>query len=162
LEVFEKIKVEAPRGIGVKESALEALLKSKPDIKHLKLYIVCVIAILLGLLHLHAGIYGQPHYLIFRSIHVSLITILGIILKPLDIEFIKKYKYGNLLLYIIDNVMILSIVIVQIYILYDINALCLRVGAITAMDAMAGTIYILIVLEGCFSNIFCSTNYNGR
>jgi len=143
----EKIEIRDTTDQDVEESALEVLLKSKPNIKDLKIYVVCVLAILLGLLHLHAGMYGQPHFLIYRSIHVSIITILGIFLKPLDMGFIKKYKYGKLLLCIIDNVMILSIVIVQIYIAYDVDALCLRGGAISMTDVIAGTIYILIVLE---------------
>ena len=131
----------------IKDSYLQLLLKEKLNIKNLKLFIVSVIAILLGILHLHAGMYGQPHFLIFRGVHVSLVTILAIILKPLDITFIKKYNYSRLLLDIIDNLMISIIVIVQIYILYDVQALSLRGGAITVMDAVMGTLYILIVLE---------------
>lgn len=135
------------RDTSFKENDLELLLNRKPSIKELKGYLICVICILVGVLHLHAGMYGQPHFLIYRSIHISLITILAIILKPLDLEFFKKYKYGKLLLYVIDNIMILLIVIVEIYILYDVNALCLRGGNINLLDVTMGTIYILIVLE---------------
>jgi len=135
------------RDTSFKENDLELLLNRKPSIKELKGYLICVICILVGVLHLHAGMYGQPHFLIYRSVHISLITILAIILKPLDLEFFKKYKYGKLLLYVIDNIMILLIVIVEIYILYDVNALCLRGGNINLLDVTMGTIYILIVFE---------------
>lgn len=131
----------------VQDSYLQLLVKEEPSRKYLKLYLISVLAIFLGILHLHAGMYGQPHFLIFRSVHVTIITILAILIKPLDIQFINEFRFGRLLQNLFDYLMILLLVIIEIYILYDVNALSLRGGNISIIDATMGSIYILIVLE---------------
>lgn len=128
-------------------SYLEVLVNKKYSIKDIKIYIICTLAILLGVLHLHAGMYGQPHFLIYRSVHLSIIIILAILVKPLDIKIINKYRFGKLFLNIIDRVMIFLIILVQMYILYDVQGLTLRGGNINYVDVFMGTIYILIVFE---------------
>jgi TRAP-type uncharacterized transport system fused permease subunit len=88
----------------------------------------------------HLGIWGSPTSLAYRHLFLGGMMILALMKKP----FSKKH---DALSNVVDFVLATLVLLIVIYVLSDINAYQLRVGALTRMDVITGSIYMVILLE---------------
>jgi len=102
------------------------------------------IAVFLALYHLFTAYYGEPTALAHRSIFLTAVLVLVFFLVPLGRNTWKDRING---FFVLDVFLMCLSLFVEVYILYDIDALQLRWGAPTPMDTIVGTIAILLVLE---------------
>ena len=105
---------------------------------------VGIFSLAMILFHLYSAFFDQPEPLIFRSTFVCFILVLCFLLKPLGGEFWKG-KFD--LLFIINFFFVLLPILIQYYILYDIQGWYLRFGNPTYFDLVLGMIYVFLILE---------------
>ena len=127
------------------ETALEWFIRQEGLTPH---HIIAVIlagtGIALSLYHLFTGYAGPVEAHSFRSTHLSLIMILAFFFRPLGR---KSWRDPIRWTFYVDMFLILLIVAIQVYTLYDIEKFIWRRGDLTNWDIWAGTILILLLLE---------------
>jgi TRAP transporter 4TM/12TM fusion protein len=124
-------------------SVLEHFLSKDPKHAFLALSIVSLSAAL-SMYHLYLAYVGLVDAYTFRSTHLSFILVIAVLFKPLGRASWKApYNWFS----VIDFAIIAIVVIVQAYILYDIDAYVFRGGNLNEWDIRLGTAMILIVLE---------------
>ncbi|MCP5371741.1 MAG: TRAP transporter fused permease subunit [Hyphomicrobiales bacterium] len=114
-----------------------------------------VIGLGLALYHLFVAVYGTPEGRAFRSVHLTGMMIMAVLIKPLFRESSKdplliagdRRNALRVLGFSVDLGVILLIVAVQIYTLWDISAFEMRLGDKDPDDLLAGTILIVLVLD---------------
>ena len=106
----------------------------------LREYITQIVLVFLAMLLITSGIWGSPTSLAYRHLFLGGMMIAALMKKP----FSNKHKTVS---DIIDFTLAVLIVAIVIYVLYDLNAYQMRVGSLTKMDVVAGTIYMAILLE---------------
>jgi len=135
---------------------LERLLMHRPQGIAGVIFVVCAVtAVTLGLFHLYAAAFGTPEGRSFRSVHLSGMLVLAILMKPLfrrtAWEPISAVgAKGNTLRqagFGIDLVLLAFIIFVQIWTIYDIEAFHLRFGEKEQADIIIGSLMIAVVLE---------------
>lgn len=99
-----------------------------------------VVLVFLAMLLIVSGIWGSPTSLAYRHLFLGGMMILALMEKP----FSKKNK---VLSNVVDFTMAILVLAILVYVLYDIGAYQLRVGKLTQMDVVTGTIYMVILLE---------------
>jgi TRAP transporter 4TM/12TM fusion protein len=112
----------------------------KNRIAALRDFISQVILVFLAMLLITSGIWGSPTSLAYRHLFLGGMMILALMKKP----FSKKH---DALSNVVDFVLATLVLLIVIYVLSDINAYQLRVGALTRMDVITGSIYMVILLE---------------
>ena len=128
-----------------KLSMIETFLSEKRiSVKAVLALIISTIAVFLALYHLFTAYYGEPTALAHRSIFLTAVLVLVFLLVPLGRSSWKDSFNG---FFVLDTFLICLSFFVEVYILYDIDALQLRWGAPTPMDTIVGTIAIFLVLE---------------
>jgi len=124
-------------------SVLEHFLRKDPPHALLALSIVSL-SVGLSMYHLFLAYVGLVDAYTFRSTHLSFIMVIAVLFKPLGRASWKDpYNWYSL----IDFAIIATIIIVQTYILYDIDAYVFRGGNLNEWDLRLGTAMIFIVLE---------------
>lgn len=109
-------------------------------IKQLREDISHVLLVFVGMLLITSGIWGFPTNLAYRHLFLDSLMIVCLMSKPLS----KKHKVLSNIFDFGFSILILGI---AIYVLKDINAYQMRVGELTSMDVIVGTIYMIILLE---------------
>jgi len=128
-----------------KPSQLEELLKlPRFAAETLRKIAVSGLAIFVALLALYTSSFGQPNYLFYRSLILSVILIIAFIQYPMIKRAGRKIMAVTR---IIDLFLILAVVAIQTYVLVDFNQFAFRQGSPTMTDTVLGAIYILLVLE---------------
>ena len=142
----------------VKEvSFLDELLEWNKD-KSLTYWIICIcswLSVSLAFYHLFVAVYGTPEGRSFRSVHLSVMMIIAVFIFPLfrnslkDPIFIQEDKNNLLRLsgFTYDLLIILLIIFVQIWTIWDIETFTLRYGDKYIGDIIVGSILMFLVLD---------------
>ncbi len=127
------------------ETALEWFLRQEGLSPHLIIAIIIAgTGIALSLYHLFTGYAGPVEAHSFRSTHLALIMILAFFFRPLGR---KSWRDPIRWTFYVDMLLILLIVAIEVYTLYDIEQFIWRRGDLTNWDIWAGTILIILLLE---------------
>lgn len=103
-------------------------------------WITQILFVFLAMLHIISGIWGSPTALAFRHLFLGSMMIIVLMSRP----FNKKHM---VLSNILDFTMAGLVFVIVIYVLKDLNAYMMRAGLPLISDIIAGTIYLLILLE---------------
>ena len=127
------------------QSALEWFLQQRKLTPHLIIaFIIAGTGIFLSLYHLYTGYAGSVEAHSFRSTHLSFIMILAFFLRPLGKKSWRETIHWG---FYVDMTLILIVIAIQIYTLYDIDAFIWRRGDLTSLDLWVGTLFIFLLLE---------------
>jgi len=110
---------------------------------YIRIFLV-VIALGLTLYHLMPPIFGYIDPLSFRSVSLSFFLALVFLIKPMGVDYKNKKITW---LFAIDVFCILLTIVVNVYILYDIDEFVIREGDPTRMDVYMGTAIVLLIME---------------
>ncbi len=110
---------------------------------------VCaVLSIALGLFHLYVAVFGTPESRSFRSTHLTAMLVLAILLNPTSRRGPEKgHRAVPVLARAWDLFLVAVGIGIQVYTLYDIEALLEREGELNATDVYVGSAMILLVFE---------------
>ncbi len=110
---------------------------------------VCaVLSIALGLFHLYVAVFGTPESRSFRSTHLTAMLVLAILLNPTSRRAPEKGRRAGPVLARAWDLFLVAVGIgIQVYTLYDIEALLEREGELNATDVYVGSAMILLVFE---------------
>ncbi|MEM7777555.1 MAG: TRAP transporter permease [Pseudomonadota bacterium] len=120
------------------------------------IYFVCsVVAIALAIFHLYVAAFGTPEGRSFRSVHLTGMLLLAVFMYPLfRTSAWQPLRSGDgkadglrLLGFAIDLTLIVAIIFVQVWTIYDINAFHMRYGEKEFADIVVGGLFVLIILE---------------
>ncbi len=103
-------------------------------------WITQILFVFLAMLHIISGIWGSPTALAFRHLFLGSMMIIVLMSRP----FNKKHM---VLSNVLDFTMAGLVFVIVIYVLKDLNAYMMRAGLPLISDIVAGTIYLLILLE---------------
>jgi TRAP transporter 4TM/12TM fusion protein len=106
--------------------------------------LISVIGVAFSLFHLYAAYFGQGESYLHNTMHVSLVMILCVLLKPAGR---KSWKEPLNKWFVADLTVIALIVAVQTYICWDIDDYIQRRGFYEPMDMAVGALMIVLVLE---------------
>jgi TRAP transporter 4TM/12TM fusion protein len=121
----------------------EEFLGERP-IHTLVTFLTVTLSVALSLYHMYVSYVGTPEAHAFRSTHLAFILSITFLVYPLGRSSWKDpYKWYSA----IDFLLVAAVVAIQIYTLYDIDALILRAGSLTDWDIRVGTAMIFILLE---------------
>lgn len=107
--------------------------------KEIREKLILIISVITCLFHLYVGWFGISAIIYLRSIHLMLMGILVILLKPLS----KK----NLLLKIIDIVFIVIFIVGCMYLVLNFRYIVTTLGKIDNFQVILGLLTIIAVLE---------------
>ncbi len=99
-----------------------------------------VLLVFLAMLLITSGIWGSPTSLAYRHLFLDSMMIICLMKKPFSRT---KKELSN----VVDFVLAALVLGVAVYVLHDITAYQMRVGSLTDMDVITGTIYLVILLE---------------
>ncbi|SDG31222.1 MULTISPECIES: TRAP transporter permease [Thalassobaculum] len=129
---------------------LERLLVQKRWTLSWTITLFCVvIAVALSFFHLYVAEFGTPEGRSFRTTHLTVMMVLALLINPLfrrsHFEPIdspmKKLGFG------IDLGLVLAVIFVHVWTMWDIDAFQLRLGSKEQGDLIVGTLCIALVLE---------------
>ncbi|MCR9176267.1 MAG: TRAP transporter permease [Alphaproteobacteria bacterium] len=118
-------------------------------------FVCTVIAIGLALIHLYVAAFGTPEGRSFRSTHLTVMLVLAILMKPLfrASHFEPLLQAGHprnwlrVAGFSVDLLLILCVLGVQLWTLWDIDDFHQRLGNKNPIDLVAGFLLIGIILE---------------
>jgi TRAP transporter 4TM/12TM fusion protein len=102
------------------------------------------LAIAFAFYQILTGYFPAPQAHLHRSIHVNILLILGFVLWPLGR---KSWRDRFHFLTVIDIACILLVIIIQIWISYDVDAFVLKEGRLSVTDQVLTMLYLGLVLE---------------
>ncbi len=135
---------------------LERLLVSRSyNVANAVFFVCSAMAIALAVFHLYVAAFGTPEGRSFRSVHLTVMLVLAIFMNPLFRSSIWEPisvldDKGNRLRWLgfaIDLILVLLLIFVEIWTLYDINEFHMRFGEKELPDIIVGAILIALVLE---------------
>lgn len=106
----------------------------------IRIYLSDILTVFLAMLLITSGIWGFPQNLAYRHLFLDSMMVICLMRKP----FSKKHR--NLASWV-DFSLAVLVCCIAIYVLRDINAYQMRVGDLTRMDIVSGSIFMLILLE---------------
>lgn len=107
-------------------------------------FLIVVLSISLSLFHMYVAYVGTPEAHAFRSTHLAFILAITFLAKPLGRTSWKDpYNWYS----IVDFCLVGAVIAIQVYTLWDIDALIIRAGSLTDWDIRMGTALIFILLE---------------
>ena len=142
----------------VKElSFLDELIEWKKD-KTFSYWLIVIcswLSIGLAFYHLFVAVYGTPEGRSFRSIHLSIMMILAVFIYPAfrtslkEPIFLNKNSsdYLRLFGFSYDFIIIVLILFVQLWTIWDIEAFTMRYGDKYIGDIITGSILMFLVLD---------------
>ncbi len=131
------------------------LLRRDTGLVQLVAYCCAIVAISLALFHLFVAVFGTPEGRSFRSVHLTGMLVLAFFMNPLCRESWRdpvsisgavgnaRRKFGLA----VDLLLIVLVLFVQLWTLYDINAFHMRYGEKELYDLIVGGVLIVLVLE---------------
>jgi TRAP transporter 4TM/12TM fusion protein len=131
------------------------LLDRRPSILNAVFFLCAVAAIALAVFHLYVAAFGTPEGRSFRSVHLTVMLVLAIFMNPLfrTSGWQPVSAPGdprNRLRWLgfwIDLALVVLVLFVEIWTLYDIDAFHMRFGEKGLPDLIVGGIFIVLVLE---------------
>ncbi len=143
----------------VKEvSFLDELISWNKD-KSLTYWIIIVcswLSVSLAFYHLFVAVYGTPEGRSFRSVHLSVMMILAVFIFPLFRTNLKdpiiimndKNNLKRIIGFSYDLIIILLILFIQLWTIWDIETFTMRYGDKYIGDIIVGSILLFLVLDG--------------
>ena len=139
-------------------SFLDELLQWGKE-KSLAYWIIVIcswLSVSLAFYHLFVAVYGTPEGRSFRSVHLSVMMILAVFIYPLFRNSLKepiiiegdKRNFIRSIGFIYDLSIILLILFVQIWTIWDIETFTLRYGDKYIGDIIVGSILLFLVMDG--------------
>ena len=127
------------------ESCLEFLLAQR-HISNAAILagLIAIIGIAFSLFHLYAAYFGQGESYLHNTIHVSLVMVLCVLLKPAGR---KSWKESLNSWFFVDLFVIGLIIAIQVYMCWDIDEYIQRRGFYEPQDMAVGVVMILLVME---------------
>ena len=147
-----KISYEERHELGFLE---RLLLDRKPSVLNAVFFLCAVGAIALAVFHLYVAAFGTPEGRSFRSVHLTVMLVLAIFMNPLfrasgwqPVRVPGDRRNGRRWLgFSIDLVLVVLVLFVEVWTLYDIDAFHMRYGEKELPDIIVGGIFIMLVLE---------------
>lgn len=142
----ERLEYHEARNITVLEHAL--LERTFGLVKWIAL-IIATLSIALALFHLFVAVFGTPESRSFRSTHLTVMMVLAVLFFPLwrknwnDMPA-TSLQWGG---FGIDVALVLLVLGVQVYTMWDIDAFNQREGELITSDLWMGSLLILLVME---------------
>lgn len=125
------------------------LLDRRPSLATSLLLFASIISIALAVFHLYVAVWGTPEGRSFRSVHLTVMLILAVLMSPLGrrrlTDTVDSFRAKAGLA--IDLLLIGLVIFVQLWTLWDIDEFHMRYGEKETPDLIVGGILILIVLE---------------
>ncbi len=114
-----------------------------------------VVSVALAVFHLYVAAFGTPEGRSFRSIHLTGMLLLAFLVRPLFRNsmrdpIIVAGDPGNslrMLGFSIDLVIVVAVLFIQVWTIYDIDAFHLRYGEKELPDLIVGGMLVALVLE---------------
>ena len=139
-------------------SFLDELLQWGKE-KSLAYWIIVIcswLSVSLAFYHLFVAVYGTPEGRSFKSVHLSVMMILAVFIYPLFRNSLKEpilikgdnKNFIRSIGFIYDLSIILLILFVQIWTIWDIETFTLRYGDKYIGDIIVGSILLFLVLDG--------------
>ncbi|MFP6735173.1 MAG: TRAP transporter permease [Rhodospirillales bacterium] len=135
---------------------LEELLRSRGwSLNSFVLLLVSSLSIALALFHIFTAGFGTPESHSFRSIHLVVMMVLAILHYPLFRGSIRDPLVGatagetrrRQIGFSIDLALVAVVILIQSYILFDVEELQAREGDPSQFDIVIGSLLILMLLE---------------
>jgi len=131
------------------------LLDRKPSLLNTVFFACAVTAIALAIFHLFVAAFGTPEGRSFRSVHLTGMLVLAIFMNPLfrasgwePISLPGDRRNAlRWLGFFIDLALILIVLFVEVWTLWDIDAFHMRFGEKELSDIIVGGVFIVLVLE---------------
>lgn len=128
-----------------KQSILEFLLAQEKGLGRYWLEtLVCLLSICLSIYHMFVAYAGSLEAHAFRSTHLAFVIVLCFLLRPLGRA---SWTAPRNKWFTVDMLLVLLVVAVQVYTLWDLDAFIFRRGDLTDMDILAGTVFLMLLLE---------------
>ena len=110
---------------------------------------VATVAIALALFHLYVAVFGTPQSRAFRSTHLTGMMVLAVLLFPLGRKTWRDMPATPLQwgAFGIDALLVLAVLAVQVYTLWDLDAFSQREGELIESDLWMGFLLIFLVME---------------
>jgi TRAP transporter 4TM/12TM fusion protein len=145
MEIARQLLEKIDKGLGREPSIFDWLLSQKrmSGIVILGIFI-SGLAIALPTYQILMGYFPAPQAHLHFPIHVNMLLILIFLLWPLGR---KSWREPFNLFTIIDIILILLVIIVQVWISYDIEEFVFKTGNLTTLDITISTVYLGVVLE---------------
>jgi len=141
-----RLEYHEPRAYSALE---EALVNRSYNLAKWLALTVAVLAIALALFHLFVAVFGTPESRSFRATHLTAMMVLAVLLFPLGRRTWKTAPASawQWIAFGVDLVLITTVLAIQVYTLWDIDAFALREGELISSDLWMGSLLILLVLE---------------
>jgi hypothetical protein len=131
------------------------LLDRRPSVLNAVFFLCAVTAIAIAVFHLYVAAFGTPEGRSFRSVHLTAMLVLAIFMNPLfrdsgwqPVSVPGDRRNGlRWLGFSIDLALVLMVLFVEVWTLYDIDAFHMRYGEKELPDIIVGGIFIVLVLE---------------
>ncbi len=133
----------------------ELLARRGRDLAWVVTFACCAISIALAVYHLYVAAFGTPEGRSFRSVHLTVMLVLAVLMNPLfrsshrDPLVVPGDRRNGLRVagFAIDLVLVALALFVQVWTLWDIEDFHLRYGEKEVPDLIVGGILIALVLE---------------
>ncbi|SFM46357.1 TRAP transporter permease [Thermodesulforhabdus norvegica] len=126
-------------------SIVELLRGGKGSLTGVSLgYVISALAVALSIYHLYIAYAGAVEAHAFRSTHLAFVMVLCFLTRPLRR---KSWSEPVNIWFFVDLILIMLVVAVQVYTLWDLDAFILRRGDLTDWDLIMGTVMIFLLLE---------------
>ena len=133
----------------------ELLARRVRDLAWVVTFACCAISIALAVYHLYVAAFGTPEGRSFRSVHLTVMLVLAVLMNPLfrsshrDPLVVPGDRRNGLRVagFAIDLVLVALALFVQVWTLWDIEDFHLRYGEKETPDLIVGGILIALVLE---------------
>jgi TRAP transporter 4TM/12TM fusion protein len=129
---------------------LERLLVQKRWTLSWTITLFCVvIAVALSFFHLYVAEFGTPEGRSFRTMHLTVMMVLALLIHPLfrSSHFEPIDTPLKALGFSLDLLLVLAVIFVHVWTMWDIDAFQLRLGSKEQGDLIVGTLCIALVLE---------------
>jgi len=131
------------------------LLDRKFTVLNAVFFLCAVMAIALAVFHLYVAAFGTPEGRSFRSVHLTVMLVLAIFMNPLfrvsgwQPVSVPGDRQNRLRWFgfFIDLALVVLVLFVEIWTIYDIEAFHMRFGEKELSDIIVGGLFIVLVLE---------------
>ncbi len=131
------------------------LLDRRMNVLNVILFGCAAVSVALAMFHLFAAVYGTPEGRSFRSVHLSVMLALAVLMHPLFRSSMREpvivpgdaRNALRALGFTVDLALVGAVLFIELYTLWDINAFHMRFGDKAPADLFVGGALIFLVLE---------------
>lgn len=127
------------------EGPFEIFLSQKRfNSRTLVAFIISLVAITFALYQIFAGYFTQPRPQAHRSMHLAFALILAFLVSPLGR---KSWKDKHNWLFLVDLFLIVLVIGIECWIVWDLDAFLDKEGSLTRVDHIIAFTYLILILE---------------